>query len=303
MLDVCLPGTGGTMPQKDRWLACAVLRYRGKTLLLDCGEGTQIALKESGFRTGTIGTICLTHFHADHVAGLPGLLLTMGNEGRTEPVTIAGPKGTEAVVRALCIIAAELPFAVQIREWGNGDDLLERDGFCIRAFSVRHKVACYGYEITIPRSGRFCREKAEALGLERALWGDLQKGLTVCSEGREIRPEEVLGPPRRGLKLVYATDTRPTETIRQAAQQADLLVLEGMYGEATPRAEETCHMLMSEAALLARDAGAGARWLTHYGPALQEPEEFLPGLQSIFPETVCAKDGDNVSRKLSRQTL
>ena len=295
MLEVVLPGTGGTVPRRDRWLATCFMRYNGSGILIDCGEGTQIALKEAGITMKPIDILCFTHYHADHVSGLPGFLLTMGNEGRTEPVTVAGPRGVEPLVRALCVIAAELPFEVRFVEWTNGAGTLERDGFCVRAFPVRHGVPCCGYEVTIPRAGKFRREKAEALGLPKALWGDLQKGRPVLYEGREYGPEAVLGAPRRGVRLVYATDTRPTDTIRQAARDADLLILEGMYGEATPRAEETGHMLMSEAAMLARDAGARALWLTHYSPALQEPGAFAEGLRELFPNTLCAHDGQTAT--------
>ena len=155
MLDICLLGTAGMMPQPHRWLTAMMARFNGSSLLIDCGEGTQIAMKEAGLSPNPIDTICFTHYHADHISGLPGLLLSMGNSDRTEPVTMIGPKGLERVVNSLRVIAPELPFDIHFIELTEAEQDLVLHGYHIRAYRVQHNVPCYGYCIEIPRSGRF----------------------------------------------------------------------------------------------------------------------------------------------------
>ena len=155
MLDVCLLGTAGMMPLPYRWLTSLMTRYNGSSLLIDCGEGTQIAIREKGWSTKPIDVICFTHYHADHISGLPGLLLTMGNAERTEPLAIIGPRGLERVVGALCTIAPELPFEIRFIELSQPVEHLEIQGYHITAFKVNHNIVCYGYKI-----GRAsCRER------------------------------------------------------------------------------------------------------------------------------------------------
>ena len=145
MLDVCLLGTAGMMPLPHRWLTAALMRYNGSNLLIDCGEGTQIAIKEKGWTFKPIDVICFTHYHADHISGLPGLLLTMGNAERTEPLTMIGPKGLEKVVSALRMIAPELPFEIRYIELTGPEEDMEINGYHIHAFKVNHNISCYGY--------------------------------------------------------------------------------------------------------------------------------------------------------------
>ena len=162
MLDVCLLGTAGMMPLPNRWLTSCLCRFNGVGLLIDCGEGTQVALRAAGFSPNPISIICLTHYHADHVSGLPGLLLSMGNSDRTEPVTIVGPKGLERVVNSLRVIAPELPFEIIFHEISSEDESFELMGYNIHAFKVNHNVLCYGYSISIPRQGKFDVEKLKS---------------------------------------------------------------------------------------------------------------------------------------------
>ena len=287
MLDVCLPGTGGTVPKIERYLACCYMRYNGCGLLIDCGEGTQLAIKKAGFSLGKISTILLTHFHADHCSGLPGLLLSMGNEGHTEPLLICGPKGVDEVVKSLMYICQELPFRVQTRVLGDFDTL-ERDGFSVTSFEVKHSCACLGYDVRINRAGRFDVAKAKRNGVPVDLWSRLQKGEEIDGYTRDM----VLGESRRGIHVTYSTDTRPCEIISTMAADADLLICEGMFeGEKLERAKESSHMTVVEAANLAVDSGCAEMWLTHYSPALPDPLVCIEEAQAIFPNTIAAVDG------------
>jgi len=296
MLEVTLPGTGGTMPLKNRWLTCCLLRCEGHSILIDCGEGTQIALRCAGRSVQRLDLLCITHFHADHISGLPGLLLSMGQDGRTEPLTIAGPRGLVQTVTGLRTIAPELPFPIAFVEMTEKQQMLHFAGMEITAFAVQHTLPCYGYRLHLPRPGKFDPERAKSSGIPIQVWGTLQKQEQAEFGGAVYHQNQVLGPPRKGLTVTYCTDTRPTSAILQHADSADLLILEGMYGDDEKRAKalETKHMMFTEAAEIAAEAGAKRLWLTHYSPSLPDPETYLPAAQAIFPETRCAKDGDSV---------
>jgi len=292
MLDIVLPGTGGTTPRADRHLSCAYLRYNGNGILVDCGEGTQIAVKKAGFSIGKIGMILLTHFHADHCSGLPGLLLTMGNEGRREKVKIYGPKGVGEIVKALTIIAPELPFSIECIPLSDFDSF-SWQGVDVTAFEVHHTGTCFGYDFRVRRGGKFDKEKAEKNNVPMKFWRALQNGQAVEDNGVTYTPDMVLGESRRGLHVTYATDTRPCDIISTMAYDADLMVLEGMFGVMSKenRAKETCHMTIPEAARLAREAEAKKLWLTHFSPSEPTPHEYENDARKIFPETEIADDG------------
>ena len=294
MLDICLLGTGGTLPLMNRWLTSLMVRYKGHAVLIDCGEGTQIAAQRAGVTLKPVDKILFTHLHADHISGLPGLLLTMGNQGRTEELSIVGPVGTERAVNALRSIAPNLPFDIRVSELETEEELMYFLECDIRAFRVNHGVPCYGYSFSLPRAGRFDAARARELAIPLPFWSRLQKGETIEHEGNTYTPEMVLGAPRRGLKLTYCTDTRPTPGITAAAADSDLFICEGMYGEdeMLPKALENRHMLFSEAARLAADAG-GVRelWLTHYSPSLPNPKAFREVARAIFPNTFTPRDG------------
>lgn len=303
MLDVCLLGTGGMMPLPYRWLTSLMMRYNGKSILIDCGEGTQIALREKGWSPNPIDIICFTHYHADHISGLPGMLLTMGNAERTEPLLLIGPRGLTKVVNSLRVIAPELPFEIQCMEITEGEQTFSFDGFQIEAFKVNHNVLCYGYSMSIKRAGRFDRVRAEELRIPMKLWSRLQKGEVIEQDGRVFTPDMVLGGERKGLKVTYCTDTRPTESILTHARGSDLLILEGMYGEPDKlaKAKEHKHMTMYEAARIARDAEVPELWLTHYSPSLMRPEEFIADVRKIFPNTIASKDGRTAELKFEEE--
>lgn len=293
MLDICLLGTGGMMPLPYRWLTSMMARCDGSNLLIDCGEGTQVALKEKGWSPKPIDVICFTHYHADHISGLPGLLLTMGNAERTEPLTLIGPKGLERVVTALRTIAPELPFQLKFIELSEAREQLKIGPYVIDAYKVNHNVICYGYAVSIPRKGKFDVERAKAAEIPQRCWSRLQKGETLEMDGRVFTPDMVLGPERKGLKVAYCTDTRPVPVIAEYAQDADLFICEGMYGEEgkEAKAREYKHMTMYEAARLAAKAQPKEMWLTHYSPSLNRPEEFMEDVRKIFSRAKAAKDG------------
>lgn len=292
-MDVCLLGCGGMMPLPHRKLTALLLRHMGKMILVDCGEGTQVQIKLAGWGFKAIGAILFTHYHADHTAGLPGLLLTLANSGRREPVWLYGPPGLAAVVRGLMVIAPELPFDLMLAE-------LPEDN--IQAFSIGevkvhfapadHRIPCVAYSFFVGRAGRFDSKKAEELGVPARFWSRFQKGETIEYEGRSITPQMVLGPERKGIKIAYCTDSRPTDELALLCRNADLFVCEGIYGEdeKLPGAIEKKHMLFSEAANLAKENGARELWLTHYSPSIRDPEEYMEKTKAIFKNTHAGYD-------------
>ena len=281
------------MPLPYRKLTALMTRYNGSNLLIDCGEGTQVAIREKGWSVHDLDVICFTHYHADHISGLPGLLLTLGNADRTKPVHMIGPKGLERVVNALRTIAPELPFPIEYHEITEKEQDFEMNGYCIHAFRVNHNVTCYGYTLEIKRQGRFDVERARRQEIPQKFWSRLQKGEIIVDGDRVLTPEMVLGPQRKGIKLTYCTDTRPVPIIAECAKHADLFICEGMYGEKekAAKAREYKHMTMYEAAALADKAQPEEMWLTHYSPSLTRPEEFMDKVRGIFPRAKAARDG------------
>jgi ribonuclease Z len=279
------------------------MRFNGEGLLIDCGEGTQVALREAGFSPNPISIICLTHYHADHVSGLPGFLLSMGNSDRTEPITIVGPKGLERVVNSLRVIAPELPFEIHFHEITEPDERFEIMGYHIHAFKVNHNVLCYGYTIDIPRKGRFDVEGAKALGLPVQLWNPLQKGQTVEFEGKTFTPEMVMGEARKGLRVTYCTDTRPTQSLVEAAEGSDLLICEGMYAEEEKlaKARQNKHMTFYEAAKVAKDAHVSELWLTHFSPSMTGHKRYMKAVCDIFPQAQLGEDGKFIELDFSEE--
>ncbi len=292
MLDISLLGTGGMMPLPHRALTSMMIRYNGSSILVDCGEGTQVSIKQQGWSFKPIDAILFTHFHADHISGLPGLLLTIGNTDRTEPILMVGPKRLEHVVNSLRVIAPELPFEIQFKELSEAEEHMDICGLNVSAFRVNHNVTCYGYSFELPRIGRFDASAAKDAGIPVQFWNALQHGTTVEDGENIYTPDMVLGPDRKGLKVTYCTDTRPTESIVINAAGSDLFICEGMYGEEEKlaKAVEHKHMTMYEAAELAKRADVKEMWLTHYSPSLVKPKQFMDKVRDIFPNAYAAKD-------------
>ncbi|MBP3656064.1 MAG: ribonuclease Z [Clostridia bacterium] len=298
MMDITLLGTGGMLPLPGRNLTALYVRYDGRALLIDCGEGTQTAIRQNGLRFKNIEGILITHFHADHLSGLPGLLLTLGNEDRTEPLHMYGPAGLEKTVTSLRAIVPELPYEIIYHEYDQETGVFPCAGMDVTVFPVDHTIPCLGYHMGVKRTGRFDPKKAKEKGVPQKLWGLLQRGESIDG----FTPEDVLGAPRRGLSVLYATDTRPVPDILRYGKDADLMILEGMYGEEEKqaRAEYTHHMMMQEAAQTAKEAGAREMWLTHYSPATPDPAEYEEALKAIFPNTVVAQDGQSITLQFDK---
>ena len=303
MIDICLLGTGGTVPLPNRFLTSLLVRWNGHEILVDCGEGTQIALNAKTLSCRHIDAIFLTHFHADHTAGLPGLLLSMAKADRTEPITIYGPKGLEDLLKGVLLIARYVPFEIKFVEYEQKENTYEIDGLKITSFSVRHSVPCFSFSFDYARSPKFDREKAERNNVPMKAWGRLQKNDSVEIDGVTYTSDMVLAEERKGIHFLYTTDTRPTESIRKYAQDADLMIAEGMYGdeEKKEKAKLNKHMMMQEAAAIAAKADVGEMWLTHYSPSMAKPAVFMDEIREIFPRTIAAKDRTTTTLKFSEE--
>lgn len=305
MPEICLLGTGGMMPLKNRWLTSLYYEYEGNSVLIDCGEGTQIALAESGAKISRINMLLITHTHADHVSGLPGFLLSLGNASRTEPLEICLPEGKIPIIRNLMSICDRLPFEVVFREL----PLKEHTSFIadsiselvtIESMPVRHSTACLGYAITLNRRQEFQPDRAKELGVPVQLWRKLHSGETVTlDDGREITPDMVTLANRKPIRVTYVTDTLPFPAIADFAAGSRLFICEGMYGDADKKQSmnEKGHMLMQDACRLAAKAGAERLWLTHYSPAEMAPQRFTSELLKLFPNVTVTTDGTWVTIK------
>lgn len=293
MLDVALLGTGGMMPLPDRYLTALLLRLNGNMLLIDCGEGTQMTMKKLGWGFKAVEAICFTHYHADHISGLPGLLLTIGNSGREEKLKLIGPKGLKSVYRGLSVIAPELPFEVECIELENDNiNHLEVAGFNISTIKGEHMISCVSYSIDVKRVGKFNVEKALKLNVPKQYWSVLQKQKTLELDGKVYTSDMVLGDDRKGIKVSYCTDTRPVSGIADFVRNSDLFICEGMYGEndKVEKAKKYKHMTFCEAAKIAKEGEVKELWLTHYSPALTDPEYFLNNATDIFKNTKAGYD-------------
>ena len=300
MLTVTLLGTAATLPQPDRALSSSVFTVGGRHILLDCGEGTQLALHRQHISPMKIDLIALTHYHGDHILGLPGLLQTMDTMGRTAPLTITGPEeGHEAILAAVLTLADALAYPVSFR--AAPEDGLPLYDLCpkwppeatLTAIPTVHRIPSQGYRLTLTRMRRLCADKAAAMGIAKHLWRKLHSGQSVDVNGRVIRPESVCGPERPGLTVVFTGDTAPCKAVEQAARSADLLIMDATYADEkhADKAALYGHSTFAQTAMLAARAGVQRLWLTHYSAMISDPEEALPAAQAHFSAAECGRDG------------
>jgi ribonuclease Z len=298
MLSVTFLGTGAACPTVDRNVAGLALQREGETILFDCGEGSQRQMMRYGVGF-SFTEVFFTHFHADHMLGITGLLRTMGLQDRTAPVTLYGPRGAQRILGAALSLGIERnKFPIEIVEIQAGDRI-GRTEYDIVIFETDHRADTVGYALAEhTRLGRFHPERARELGVpEGPLWGRLHKGETVTLlDGRTVGPADLVGTPRPGRTVVYSGDTRPHLALIEAARGADLLIHEATFGgDEAERAVETGHSTAAEAARVAHDAGVRRLVLTHISPRYsRDAPELLAEARAVFPETVIARDGMTV---------
>ena len=293
-LSVVFLGTGGSVPSARRATACVLIRSGGSRILVDAGEGAQRQMINS---TGLVQVddIYITHFHADHYLGLPGLLKTYDLLERRAPLRIVGPVGLHALFEALRRIFGKLRYGIELIELAP-EDAIEHEGFEMRGFAVEHRMAALGYAYVEPeRPGRFDVDAARGLGIMDARdFGRLQRGETISVNGSDVRPDQVMGEPRQGRKIVITGDTAPCEMTRVAAHAAQLLVHDGTFAvEESTRAAETGHSTARDAAQLAADAEVGMLAIVHVS-SRYNVSKVLGEAREAFPETVAPRDFDLV---------
>ncbi len=299
MIDVILLGTSALLPLPDRALTSAVIFCEGHSILFDCGEGTQTSARRHGVSLMKTELIALTHYHGDHILGLPGLLQTMSCMGRTEKIFITGPddlhKAMEPILALTDFVGFEIELitlpenGLRLRDIINGWPL----GARLTAFKTEHRLPSQGYCFTLDRPGKFFPEKAQALNIPVKLWRVLQNGESVVVGDRVINPSNVMGEPRKGIKIVFTGDTCECDSLVRAAKDADLLISEATYGDDshTEQAKSYGHMTFAQAAGVAKASGAKRLWLTHFSQVMKDPGVYLPNAQRIFPDSVCCVDG------------
>ncbi|NFH91373.1 ribonuclease Z [Clostridium botulinum] len=306
MIDLCILGTTGGMPMVNKYLSATLININGRKILIDCGEGTQVAMREIGWGFKSIDLICITHSHGDHIIGLPGLLSTVGNSGRTEKVIIVGPKGIKEIVNGLNIINPYLPYELEVVELENNDlkfiidknnmFLCKDNDKCnliLSSLEVEHSAKCLSYSFYIKRRPRFSVEKASKNNVPKLLWSKLQNQEIINYNNKIYTPDLVLDNARKGIKISYVTDTRPISILPQFIKYSDLFICEGTYGsdEDIDKAIKNKHMTFRESATLAKKGECNELILTHFSPALSAPENFLNNAKEIFHNSIVAHDG------------
>lgn len=309
MIDITLLGSAAAMPTLQRGMTAAALRCGGRCILFDCGEGTQVALRRKKISPLKIDLIALSHYHGDHIFGLPGLLQTMSCLRRTEPLFITGPEGLADAMEPILQLAGVTDFAIRLVPCPEAQGFAMRElhpawpkGARCAAIPTVHRVPSQGYVFCLPRPPRFEPEKAKALGIPANQWGSiidrpgepvLLEGKPLYQQGRPVYGHMLMGEVRRGLRLVFSGDTRPCRAMAEAAAGADLLIHEATYGEDSFEEQALLygHSTFRQAALLAAQAQVGALWLTHFSQTMHNPEDCLPIAQEIFPNTCCGYDG------------
>lgn len=305
MVDITFLGTGGGMPMPFRHLSSLMINYEGRKILIDCGEGCQIWIREYGLGFKSIDVIFITHGHGDHVNGLSGLLATIGNSGREEELTIIGPRGIKEIVDGLMVTARYIPYSINIIEC-DFDNLNfkiqnkriipsdeQTSEISISTLPLEHSIECIGARVEIKRRARFNKELAEKNNVPKILWSRLQKGEEIDFEGRIYGSNLVLGEKRRGIIISYITDSRPIDSIVDFIKESDLFICEGTYGDDNDleKAIKNKHMTFREGATLAQKANIKELIFTHYSPALLNPEEFINNATDVFENSALANDG------------
>lgn len=294
MLRIIFLGTGGSLPTRNRNPSAIMINRKGELLLFDCGEGTQQQMMRAKTGMMSLSSIFITHLHADHFLGIPGLMQTMSFMGRKEPLLIYGPEGTREFTELFEALGYfNLKYEVRGIELKPGD-LVEREEYVIRALKTEHNISSLGYAlIENPRPGRFNREKAIKLGIPPGpLFAKLQKGNPVEVNGKLINPEDVMGAPRPGRTVVYSGDTRPCKSILEASRNADVLIHDGSFAdEMADWAEESKHSTAGEVAALAKEAGVRKLILTHISSRYtDDAEPILTDSKKIFENVIIAED-------------
>ena len=277
------------MPLPGRPLSATALRIGGDVILFDCGEGTQVSWRASPFSYRATGTILISHTHADHIAGLPGVLFQIAFSGRTDPVRIVGPVGLAEAVEGLLRIVGGLPFDLTLQMLDGGQEIDLVRGATLRTIELRHRRTCLGYVIDLPRAPEFLPDRARALDIPVQLWSTLQAG----SPAGGFAPDQVTGPARKGLRVALITDTSTFPELAEFVAGADLLVCESTYvlDDDESRANERGHLTMRQAAAIAEQAGVARLWLTHFSPKVERPEDHATVARDFFPSAVIGRSG------------
>ncbi len=297
MITITTLGTGSGKPTPERNVSCTTVFREGELILFDCGEGTQVQLTRARLRPGAIKIICITHFHGDHINGLPGLLGTLQLNQRTEPLYLIGPEGLERYVRTLARLGVVgMRYPLKFIEVTRPGEVYRCQDFSITADRLKHRITCWGYRLTEPdRPGRFDVEAAKAAGVPPGpLFGRLQRGETLTlDDGTVVTPDQVMGKARPGLSLAYCCDTQPCEGVQRLAQGVDVLMHEGTYAPDEGRmAHQRGHSTMADAARAALKAGASRLIITHVSPKYTRTDGFERAVREIFPHTRIARDLD-----------
>ena len=303
MIDVCLLGTGGMMPLPKRYLTSCILRCEGKNILIDCGEGTQVSMRSKGWSFKAIDVVCITHLHFDHIGGLPGIIFSMINSDREEPLTIIGPKGLSKFINLATTVIPGITLKLNCIELEEDEETFEFGPLSINAFKVKHRITCYGYSVVLKRLPKFNLEKAKALNLPVQFWNKLQHGEEVEYEGKKYEPSDVMEGERRGLKVTYCTDTRPVPMIEKHVEGSDLYIGEGMYGDTEKQedAKKKMHSMMQETAEIAAKANPKMLWFTHYSPSMVRPEEYLDEIKQIFENVKIPRESANITLRFDEE--
>ena len=296
MVNLTMLGTGGNVPSPTRFCSSAFINYKGKKILIDCGEGTQISMKKVGCGFKGIDLILITHLHGDHINGLIGLLSTLGNAEKRTPLTIVGPVGIRRAIQAMLVLLEGIPYPLNIIENPAGAFCINDGEFReieISTIKLHHSTECIGYSLYFRRSRKFSPQNAVENQVPKYLWKNLQLGQTFYVDDKTYTPDMVLGEERKGIKLSYITDTRPIDSIPAFIEGSDLFICEAMYGDDMDigKAVKNRHMTFRESATLAKRGNVKQLLLTHFSPSVDNPKNFIENASKVFKNTVVGYDG------------